>query len=180
MHAQALVTATVVPRAFPMWNMRRVGRKSASETPMQRARLARGLRQRDVAEALEVETPTIQRWETGARTPNAKDLAKLADVLEVSVDELLGRQPPADRPTTLPLPNEEQLAVAIRGFAQAFFPAIGPLDEESLRLCARAWRGLLASYAADPGRFDETGRTEFAVDLLSDQFASQQRRAPGR
>ena len=174
---QALLSAVAVPRVTPVWNMRGVGRKSAAETPMQRARLAAGLRQSDVAEKVGVEPATIQRWETGQRTPNADALIKLAEIYGASVDEMLGLAPAKLRAASLPIPSEEQLEEAIRGFAEAFFPDLGPLDEEATRSCALAWHGYLAGFAANPARFAAPGQTAFAVDLLSDQYARQQRRA---
>jgi transcriptional regulator with XRE-family HTH domain len=61
---------------------------------MKAARKARGLTQERVAELLGHDQPTIQRWERGTRTPGTlDDLVALCDVLGVSADALLGRQP---------------------------------------------------------------------------------------
>lgn len=52
-------------------------------------RKKRGLSQAKLAEAVGVEQPTVQRWETGKREPDLNDLHKLADVLGVSAGSLL-------------------------------------------------------------------------------------------
>ncbi len=64
-------------------------------------RQARGLSQRDLAKALGVKQPTVSYYESQDGHPQADVLTKLAKVLEVTVDELLGT--PGNR---LPLPTE--------------------------------------------------------------------------
>jgi transcriptional regulator with XRE-family HTH domain len=173
-------TAPVVATGLPLWNMPRMGRPSNLDTPMKRARAASGLTQEQVAERLGVTPTTVQRWEAGLRETSASTLSSLADLYRCSVDEMLGREALAPRATTLPLPSEAQLAVAIQGFASAFFPEMGRLDAVGLELCAKAWRAYLAKYAEDPSRFAEPDRTEFAIDLLSDRFADPRHRATGQ
>ena len=58
-------------------------------------RKARGLSQAELAEQLYVTRQTVSRWETGAVLPDAENLLRLAQVFDVSVDELLGNVPPA-------------------------------------------------------------------------------------
>lgn len=48
-----------------------------------------GLTQARVAELLEVEQPTYQRWESGVREPNFAQLHKLADILGVTPGALI-------------------------------------------------------------------------------------------
>ena len=56
------------------------------------ARKARGLTQQALADLLDVEQPTVQRWEAGAQGPKTIDLlVRLCDALDVSADALLGR-----------------------------------------------------------------------------------------
>lgn len=54
-----------------------LGRRLAS------ARIARGLRQRDVAKRLRVHPYTVTRWETGGTEPSLEVVRKLGRVLEV-------------------------------------------------------------------------------------------------
>jgi transcriptional regulator with XRE-family HTH domain len=57
------------------------------------ARKAQGLSQQGLADLLNVEQQTVQRWETGSRAPKTVDmLVKLCDALDVSADALLGRR----------------------------------------------------------------------------------------
>lgn len=175
MTAQAILSDMAVPAWFPLWDMHRVGRKSAANTPMQRARLNAGLRQADLAERLGVEPATIQRWETGARVPNAEALVKLADELETTVDELLGRAPIAERPkpARTPTPSEAQLVEVLRYLASKMMP--GPIDAEKLRAAAEALSDFLEQFADDPGQFDEPGRSGLVAETIVRQ--SERRRA---
>ena len=52
-----------------------------------------GLTQDAVAERLLVRRPTVSSWETGGSEPQGLDLAALADLFGVSLDQLTGRQP---------------------------------------------------------------------------------------
>lgn len=48
--------------------------------------------QQQVSEKLGVTRPAYTAYEKGTRTPDANMLGKIADLFEVTVDELLGRQ----------------------------------------------------------------------------------------
>ncbi|MBN2552034.1 MAG: helix-turn-helix domain-containing protein [Spirochaetales bacterium] len=54
-------------------------------------RTTAGLRQKDLAEALGVAQTTIANYEQGARFPDEKNLRRLADHFDVSLDYLMGR-----------------------------------------------------------------------------------------
>ena len=62
------------------------------------AREQKGLSQKDVAERIGVAKSTYSLYESGNREPNVHTIKKIADVLDVSADELLGIEP---EPTTL-------------------------------------------------------------------------------
>ena len=55
------------------------------------ARKRKNLKQREVAEHLQITTHSYQQYESGDRRPNFETLVALADFLEVSADYLLGR-----------------------------------------------------------------------------------------
>ena len=55
---------------------------------IQKMRLARGLTQAKLAEALDVDTSTVTKWETGEAKPRADKLPLLAKILGCSIDEL--------------------------------------------------------------------------------------------
>lgn len=57
-------------------------------------RVAKGMTQRDVADAVHVTKAAVCMWETGARTPGLSVLIMLSDLFEVSLDTMLGRIPP--------------------------------------------------------------------------------------
>ena len=51
----------------------------------------KGFTQEDLANRLHVTRQTISKWEKGYSVPDADLLSKLADELDVSVSELLGK-----------------------------------------------------------------------------------------
>lgn len=57
-------------------------------------RKARGLSQQELAERLHVVRQTVSKWEQGLSVPDADMLVRLAECLEVSVEELLGAPKP--------------------------------------------------------------------------------------
>ena len=54
-------------------------------------RLKKGLTQKDIADLVHVNRVTYTNWEKGKREPSFENLIKLADLLEVSLDWLFGR-----------------------------------------------------------------------------------------
>lgn len=67
------------------------------EQTLRNTRRARGMTQQELAARLFVSRQTVSSWETGRNLPNLETLARLAELLGVSTDYLLGR--PA-RPAT--------------------------------------------------------------------------------
>lgn len=54
-------------------------------------RARRCLTQEDVAKSLGCHESAVSRWESGRRFPTGEDLVAIADLFEVSTDDLLGR-----------------------------------------------------------------------------------------
>ena len=63
------------------------------------ARLARGLTQKAVGDALGINDRHVQAWEAGRRNPSRKYLRALAEVLGLQVTDLLP-QPNHNRPAS--------------------------------------------------------------------------------
>lgn len=63
---------------------------------LKNARTSKGMTQTDVAKKIFISQAAYSKYETGAASPNPETLAKLADVLDVSVSYLLGK--PSDAP----------------------------------------------------------------------------------
>lgn len=55
-------------------------------------RLKKGLTQQEIADLVHVNRVTYTNWEKGKREPSFENLFKLADLLEVSLDWLFGRE----------------------------------------------------------------------------------------
>lgn len=58
---------------------------------IRKARLAKGLTQKQLAEMLNITDATVNRYERGIRKPDPEMLKAIADILNVSVDYLLGK-----------------------------------------------------------------------------------------
>lgn len=69
-------------------------------------RKRKGLTQENVAEALNVVRQTISKWEKGISVPDADILIKLAEILDVSVSELIGSDVADEK-------NEHMIAVEL-------------------------------------------------------------------
>ena len=57
-----------------------------------RLRKAKGYTQEDIANKINISPQAVSKWENDLSTPDIFILSQLADILEVSVDELLGRE----------------------------------------------------------------------------------------
>lgn len=60
---------------------------------IKRLREAAGLRQYELANLMGVKQASVSAWESGKAMPSAENLLKLADILDCTVDALLGRTP---------------------------------------------------------------------------------------
>lgn len=63
-------------------------------------RKQKGLTQEELAIRLNVVRQTVSKWEKGRSVPDADILAQIAEVLDVSVSDLLGSALPADEQET--------------------------------------------------------------------------------
>ena len=54
-------------------------------------RLELGFSQQKLAQLIGVTHTAISYWENGVNVPNVPDVWKLADVMNISIDELIGR-----------------------------------------------------------------------------------------
>ena len=59
---------------------------------LKEVRIKRGLTQTELGEKVGVKQNTFTNWEKGKREPSFENLIKLADLLEVSLDWLFGRE----------------------------------------------------------------------------------------
>lgn len=57
-------------------------------------REGKGLRQEELAHILGVSRSAVAMWETDKSYPRGETLAKLASVLDCTIDELYAREPP--------------------------------------------------------------------------------------
>ncbi len=75
-----------------------------------------GLTQEDLAKALGVTNQSVSKWESSQCCPDISLIPKLADIFEISIDELFGKEPKPtvynyDLRTEFPWPDDEMLRV---------------------------------------------------------------------
>lgn len=97
-------------------------------------RARRGFTQDHVAKRLGCHESAVSRWESGSRFPTGEDLVALADLFEVSTDDLLGRvrQYAANGSALVDMRLLEQLAAAES--TAEFDRLIGEHDEQAVWL----------------------------------------------
>ena len=96
-------------------------------------RKAKGLSQEELAIRLNVVRQTISKWEKGLSVPDADLLIQIADILEVSVTELLGAR----------IENEQEL--------NAVAEQLSRINEQLAiknRRASRIWKGILIVFVA--------------------------------
>lgn len=81
---------------------------------LSRERKARGLSQEELAARLGVSRQAVSKWETGEAAPDLSKLLALADALDLPLDTLCGRGPPA-APRRLPLQRNRPSPVSLPG-----------------------------------------------------------------
>ncbi len=127
----------------------------------------RGLLQHELADRVGCSKDTISLWERGQREPNALNVARLAEALQVSADVLLGVQHTTDVPARRDQPvhyrNGRALAQALAARKASTFreclPVGGRIDPEDDLVSAE-------QYAEDMRRLQEAAR-RLRVDLRS-------------
>lgn len=77
-----------------LWN--NLLKMTAFQERLKLFRLARNITQVRLAELIGVDPRVYNRWERGLSTPQFEAVVKIADVLQVTLDELVGRTPPSN------------------------------------------------------------------------------------
>ena len=74
----------------------------------QRLRKAKGFTQEQIAERVNISYQAVSKWENDISSPDISILGELANILEVTVDELLGRVDP-NKVTLVEEPQRKEL-----------------------------------------------------------------------
>jgi len=101
-------------------------------TRLRQLRTDRGLLQRDLEEALTLRPGTLSQYERGVREPDFDLLMVIADMLEVSLDYLLGRpEAPVESPALASARRQLQAALSqVAAAGDARLPLILELAEQ--------------------------------------------------
>ncbi len=71
-------------------------------------RKAKGMTQEEFAEKLGVTPQAVSKWENGVSCPDIMLLPRIAEIFGVSIDELMGKEPPKAEPKSEPQPIPEE------------------------------------------------------------------------
>lgn len=104
-------------------------------------RKARGLNQRELAQALCVSPGAVGLWETGSRFPSPELLEKIADYFGVTIDYLLGRSDIPDGVDGLcgAIPVGETVRVPVLGVIRAGEPIYADEHIEGYEEIPKEW-----------------------------------------
>lgn len=80
---------------------------------LKRARIARGMTQRELARKIFVSHQAVGKWERGEATPNPETIVSLAHVLEVNASDLLGETPRPSLPNGMMIPVVGDVAAGL-------------------------------------------------------------------
>lgn len=85
------------------------------------ARRRKNLTQEQLAELMQVTRQTVSRWESGTACPDTEKVVRLADLLQVSCDDLLRDGIPCDQRVSVggPVPSEEGSRLVTRLLREA-------------------------------------------------------------
>lgn len=129
---------------------------------IRRLRQEKGLTQQQLGERLNVSSKTVSKWETGAGLPDVTQLSPLAEVLGVTVDELLNWAAP------YPVDGEQRLTSLYKTVTETY--GVGPDVIAAAAGTDRAAveRALIEGADWLPQR--EAGRLFATLELLSQQI----------
>ncbi|MEX1243805.1 MAG: helix-turn-helix transcriptional regulator [Thermoanaerobaculia bacterium] len=88
---------------MPRARKKKPGRTETLGDRIRRFRLAKGLTQTDLGKMVGVSQRVITYYEVRGVSPPPDLLVRIADALDVSLDELFGRKSPARRPAAAPV-----------------------------------------------------------------------------
>lgn len=63
--------------------------RKTNDSPIARRRIARGMTQQQLAEAIGCKQKDVARWETGSVTPRVDKMIRIAAALECGLDDLV-------------------------------------------------------------------------------------------
>lgn len=104
---------------------------------LKQLRKLNGMTQLEVAKKLGITVSAYGNYELGQRQPTPEMLCKLADIFEVSVDYLLGRETPPNKNTALV--NKDGITDVAKNFIKEFQDV---LSEKRFRDLAKLYRAM--------------------------------------
>lgn len=74
-----------------------------------RMRKAKGLTQEELGEKVNISSQAVSKWENDISSPDISILVKLANILGVTLDELLGNEKQKEVPTVIPIEHRKDI-----------------------------------------------------------------------
>lgn len=94
-------------------------------------RIGRKMSQEEFASAMEVSRQSVSKWENDMAVPELEKLVKMAKLFEVSLDELVGNDPPQPKPepepVSMPAPAPGITTGDLISVVLLFFAVITPI-----------------------------------------------------
>lgn len=78
-----------------------------------RLRTEKNMSQGDLADALEVSRQSVSKWENNSAVPELDKVIRLAQIFEITIDELITGQPPAHSTQSLIPPTRTLIGIAL-------------------------------------------------------------------
>lgn len=85
-----------------------------------RLRTEKNMSQGDLADALDVSRQSVSKWENNSAVPELEKLIKMSELFEVTLDELVGKEPPvkeapepAPSPSSAPVTTSDLVSILI-------------------------------------------------------------------
>lgn len=111
-------------------------------------RTQKGLSQEKIAEMLDVSRQAVTKWEAGQTTPSSDNLIALANLYDVSLDELIGK-------------NKDEIASTDKEKKKRFYPKHNPIFRNNLIIIAIIAQAAFLNIAIQPLYTDEMSHHNF-------------------
>ena len=103
---------------------------------LRRLRTAKGLSQKELAKRMYVTRPTVARWESGSRMPDAAMISQLSECLGVDVNTLLSAAAARDESPNVIMVDDRKIILTggLLGLGRCLIMSVGSGDSNCIRI----------------------------------------------